>query len=535
MTEDAPERRFRGIGVSGGIAIGPVVVLREKAAAQRAFAGVEEERRAFRAAIAEAAGQIDRLIASEDELAGEILEFQLALLGDEDLLAPVLRAIADGEAWDAAWASTMDAEIADYRKGGDDTLAARAADLADLKSRVLRAVQEPSAAAELPDGAILIAAELTPSTFLDLDWTGIGGAATLGGSPTSHVAILARSRGVNLIVGLSAEFDAFEDGAPAILDAPEGVVIAGPSAATLAAATARLSAASHDDRAIEALIRKPAMTPRGERVQVLVNIDEPDRLDSIPPEICDGVGLTRTEFLFRHGQPTEEAQFAFYARLISWAQGRPVTIRTLDAGGDKPIPGITFDGEANPFLGVRGLRLSLAKPDIFRTQLRALARAAALGPVKVMVPMVTVPAELTTAREMMLDEIAALQRAGMPCATPPLGMMIEVPAAALTAAAFNADFYSIGSNDLIQYATASARDNAALAPLADPLNPAVLELIARTVAAARHRNVEVSLCGDMASTPHLIAPLLATGLRSLSCAPAQIGAVKLAISRTAPE
>ncbi len=532
MTE-ASERTFKGIGVAGGIALGPIHLLRETAAARRVFTTADEEIRAFNRAVASAQAQIESLIAAQDTLAGEILEFQLALLDDEDFLAPVSRAIAQNVPFDAAWTCVLDAEIADYRKGGDDVLAARAADLADLKTRVLRALNGPDVAAtQPPQGAILVAAELTPSGFLDLDWTRIAGAATVGGSPTSHVSILARARGINLIVGLAASLEVFENGAFAILNAAEGVLIARPNAETIISAHQRIAAAQADGRASEVLLRRPAVTASGERVQLLVNIDEPERLDQLSPEICDGVGLTRTEFLFKHGQlPGEEEQLAFYARLIGWARGRPVTIRTLDAGGDKPIPGVTIDGESNPFLGVRGLRLSFAKPEIFRVQLRALARAAVLGPVKVMMPMVTVPAELADARRMMLAEIADLTRAGVPCAAPPIGMMVEVPAAALTAGDFDADFYSIGSNDLIQYATAASRDNASLAPLADPANPAILELIARTVAAGRQRRVEVSLCGDMASTPHLIRPLLDTGLRVLSCAPAQIGPVKLAVSR----
>jgi phosphotransferase system enzyme I (PtsI) len=275
-------------------------------------------------------------------------------------------------------------------------------------------------------------------------------------------------------------------------------------------------------------------TASGDPVKIMINIDEPDRLDALSPSHCDGVGLTRTEFLFtaRH-VPGEDEQLAFYRRLLTWAGGKPVTIRTLDAGGDKPIAGVTIDGEANPFLGVRGLRLSFARPEIFRVQLRALARAAADGPLHVMFPMVTVPAELTEARRMMLAEIADLQSAGVTCAVPRMGIMVEVPAAALTAGDFDADFYSIGSNDLIQYATACARDNSGLAALADPHNPAIAALIRHTVAAARRRGVDVSLCGDMASSPKLIGTLLDTGLRTLSCAPAQIGPVKLAVSRYA--
>ena len=354
----------------------------------------------------------------------------------------------------------------------------------------------------------------------------------MGGSPTSHVSILARARGVHLIVGLNADLGEIEDGATAIIDAAQGRLTLQPNPATLAAVQARIVADRDERQTAQALLPHAAVTVQGEPVKILVNIDEPDRLGEINADHCDGVGLTRTEFLFQSGRlPNEEEQLDFYRRLIEWAGGRPVTIRTLDAGGDKPIPGMTIDGEANPFLGVRGLRLSLARPELFRIQLRALARAAACGPVNVMFPMVTVPEELVKARQMMMTEITELEQMGVPWAVPRMGMMVEVPAAALTAASFDADFYSIGSNDLIQYATASARDNASLAEIADPLNPAVIELIKRTVDAGLERGVDVSLCGDMASSPHLIAPLLDTGLRALSCAPAQIGPVKLAVSR----
>jgi phosphotransferase system enzyme I (PtsI) len=526
---------IRGLAVSGGVAIGPIHVLKDAATARRQFTSVTDETEAFRSALAAASGQLETLIASQDRLAGEILEFQLALLEDDDMLAPVYSAIEGGAACDAAWTAMLDTEIAEYRDSGDATLTARASDLADLRGRVLRALHGDSTNSQqtdYPAGAIVVASDLTPSAFLDLDWDRIGGAAIIGGSPTSHVSILARARGVNLVVGLETELSAIRNGASAILDAGDGILVLEPGEETIAVAQRKLAAAGSDLEIIEALIARPAATAAGEPVKLLVNIDEPDRLASIPADHCDGVGLTRTEFLFKDGkQPNEDEQLAFYRGLIEWAGGRPVTIRTLDAGGDKPIPGVTVDGEANPFLGVRGLRLSLARPEIFRVQLRALARAAAIGRINIMVPMVTVPDELDVARQMMLAEIADLERAGIVCATPPIGMMIEVPAAALNATSFNADFYSIGSNDLIQYVTACARDNAALARLADPRNPAVIELIRRTVEAGKARGVDVSLCGDMASTPDLVALLLDTGLRALSAAPAQIGPVKLAVSR----
>lgn len=533
MTDAERERTFQGLSVAGGIAIGPIHILNEVTASERKFTTAPEEMRVFENAVTSAKSQLAALIASQDKMAAEILEFQLALLEDDELLVPVESAIKESVPCDKAWAAALDAEIDDYRMSGGDTLSARAGDLTDLRDRVLSAIHGLDVAqSKIPNGAIVVARDLTPSAFLGLDWEHIAGAAILGGSPTSHVSILARARGINFIVGLEASLDDIEPDGPAVLDAVKGTLTLHPSAATLDLAKASTIADQEERQTIDAMITRPAATADGVAVKVLVNIDEPDRLGATNAEHCDGVGLTRTEFLFKEGrQPNEEEQLAFYRRLIEWAGGRSVTIRTLDAGGDKPVPGVTIDGEANPFLGVRGLRLSLVRPEIFRIQLRALARAAALGPVKVMFPMVTVPAELDRARSMMMAEIADLQRAGVSCAVPQMGIMIEVPAAALTAADFNADFYSIGSNDLIQYVTASARDNSSLAKLADPLNPAVLELIARSVDAAKRRGVDVSLCGDMASTPRLINALLGVGLRALSCAPAQIGPVKLAVSR----
>jgi phosphoenolpyruvate-protein phosphotransferase (PTS system enzyme I) len=221
-----------------------------------------------------------------------------------------------------------------------------------------------------------------------------------------------------------------------------------------------------------------------------------------------------------------------YRRIAEWARGRPVTIRTLDAGGDKPIPGLTLQAESNPFLGVRGLRLSFARPEAFRTQLRALARAARHGEVKIMLPMVTLPRELVAAREMLDAEVAALRAAGVPAHRPSLGIMIEVPAAAIAADQFDAEFFSIGSNDLAQYVAAAGRDVDALADLADPVQPAMLRLLRYVVDVARARGIEVSLCGDAGGNPDAIPPLLRAGLRCLSMAPALVGRAKLAIAAT---
>jgi phosphoenolpyruvate-protein phosphotransferase (PTS system enzyme I) len=238
----------------------------------------------------------------------------------------------------------------------------------------------------------------------------------------------------------------------------------------------------------------------------------------------------RTEFLLGPGGlPDEETQYRAYDAALRWAGKRPVTIRTFDAGGDKPVPGFTLDGEANPFLGVRGLRLCLARPDVFSVQLRALARAAIRGNLKVMFPMVTMPDELEAGRELFVDAVEQLQAEGVPAVLPELGIMVEVPAAAFTIRQFKAAFFSIGSNDLAQYVMACDRTNGSLAKLCDPLHPAILELIDRTAAHGKRIGVSVSVCGEMAGDPRYIPALLSCGLRELSVNPSALAQAKQAI------
>ncbi len=534
MADLPSERVFTGLSATGGLALGTIVVEKAAALGDRQAGSPGQERRALDAAIARAKGEIGALAAKADDLGAEILEFQSALLEDDDFLGLAFARITGGDPAQEAWSAALDGEVAQYRAGGDDYFKARAEDLLDLKARVLRSLfgTDTKAPARMVKDTILLAVDLTPSRFLELEGPFLRGAAILGGSPTSHVAILARARGIPLVVGLDTKLDKAMAGQHAVLDAKAGSLTIAPSSATLATAKDRLDSIAADTRAWEELIARPAVMGDGTPVQVSINLDDPAILDNLPPAHCDGIGLTRTEFLFRGGRlPDEDAQFKVYRRLMAWAEGRPVTIRTLDAGGDKPIAGVTPSGEANPFLGVRGLRLSLRHPEIFAVQLRALARAAALGPLKIMVPMVTLPGEMDQVRAILDLVLADLAKAGTDHARPALGMMIEVPAAALCTEYFETDFFSIGSNDLVQYLTACARDNAAVAPLADPRNPAVLELIRRCVAVARAKGIEIGLCGDMASDPELLPLLLDCGLRSISVSPAQLGPAKLAIHR----
>lgn len=538
MSSPAAERIFHGAVASAGLVTGRIHLDVLGDAKPRHAGTAEEERAALESATAAAATALADLMARSDDEAAAILEFQVALLEDPELTEPALKDIAGGVDAGTAWRAALDAQIADYEKAEEDYFRARALDLADLRDRVSRALMGDQDGARAGDlaGAIYVGEDLTPSRFLEIDWGKARGAALMKGSASGHVAILARARGVPLVIGLQADATVVAEGATAILDAETGCLIQAPAPATAERYDVRLGERAAQEAAYAAYLMKPAALPSGEFVRVLINVDDPALLKSIDPASCDGVGLTRTEFLFhgKDGLPDEDRQLAVYRLLLDWAGARPVTIRTLDAGGDKPIPGLTPEQEDNSFLGVRGLRLSLAKPEVFRVQVRALLRATPLvpegGALKVMLPMVTAPREFDEARSLFEEELADLSSDGIAAAMPRLGMMVEVPAAALRIDAFDADFFSIGSNDLVQYVTACSRDNPALSGLYDPLDPAVLELIGRVVADGRARDREVSLCGDMAADPAGLRALLSCGLRAVSVAPAALARVKAEIA-----
>ncbi|MBL8581795.1 MAG: phosphoenolpyruvate--protein phosphotransferase, partial [Rhizobiaceae bacterium] len=414
-----------------------------------------------------------------------------------------------------------------YEASDEEYFRARSIDMRDIRDRVLRALA-PDTYEAPPRGAILLGEDLAPTHFLATDWSGGGGIALTAGSAASHVAMLARSRGVPMVVGIGV-CEAV-GGMAALLDAEHGAVLLRAEAETLAAF--RRSGEDFARRRNEAqnFLRLPAATADGARVAVRVNVADPSDVDSIDIATCDGVGLMRTEFLFGAVLPDEERQYAAYAKVLQWAEGKSVTIRTVDAGGDKPVPGFTVS-ETNPFLGLRGIRLSLARPDVFRVQIRALLRAAVHGQLKVMLPMVGVHDEVARARLLVAEEAAGLSAAGIAHAIPPLGIMVEVPAPAITPELFaDAAFFSIGSNDLTQYVMAAARDNASVASLGRADNPAVLRLIASVAAFGRERGIPVSLCGDAGGDPASIPALLAAGLRDLSVAPAQLAVAKATIA-----
>jgi phosphoenolpyruvate-protein phosphotransferase (PTS system enzyme I) len=523
-------RRIEGRSVAPGIALGPLVRLAPMKHDARQYRSAAEEHQALVDALAASQADLSALAreaGDADAEAEAILSFQIALLEDDTLTAPALARIAGGEVAYQAWSAAIDPEIASYDGANDPYFRARASDLRDLRDRVLRHLAGETDQI-VPAGAIVAADDMPPSMFLASDWRD-GGLVLRRGSPSSHVAILARSRGVPMIVGV--DIDRLENGTDALLDADAGLLIVDPDTEMRASYCQRRAEQSEVRQGV-ASFGGPALTATGELVQVMINVTGLAELRDIDPAHVDGIGLMRTEFLFqgREKLPTEEEQYQIYKRMVEWAAGKPVTIRTLDAGGDKPIAGLTQASDMNPFLGVRGVRLSLRHLDVFRAQLRALARAAVVGNLKVMIPMVTVPQELERCRALFEQVLVDLRREGCEAQLPPLGMMVEVPAAALTIEDFNADFFSIGSNDLIQYVAAASRDEPQLADLARP-SRAVFSLIGHVVAYANRSARETSLCGDLAGDPEQVAALLDQGLRTFSVAPGALGPVKAAIAR----
>ena len=525
-------RAISAVAASPGLAIGVLYMPAPSNGATRQTGDPGVERAAFDEAVARAIERLRALAGGSGGLARDVIGFQISLLEDEEFLGPVWAEIEAGSAVDRAWGDHLAREIADYESASTDYLRDRAVDLRDLRGRIRTAFAGDAYLDALPEQCIVVADELTPSGFLELDRSRAVAVATYSGSPASHAAMLARAHGLPMLVQLACGPGELAPGTEAVVDADRGALVLAPPRAMRERFQLRIEERRARDREAVKHASRPARTREGMPVQVLLNVDDPAGLAGVDPSHCDGIGLTRTEFLFHgaNGLPDERTQLDSYRRLVSWARGRPVTVRTLDAGGDKPIPGLTIEDESNPFLGLRGVRLSLSRPEVLATQLRTLARAAVGADVKIMLPMVTKPGELDEVRRLLESEVQALRAAGIEAAVPRLGMMVEVPAAALTIESFDADFFSIGTNDLTQYVLAAGRDSTAVADLLDPLHPAVLELISRVADAGARTGREVSVCGEMAARPECLRTLLDTGIRTFSVPSAALARTKAALA-----
>ena len=477
----------------------------------------------------------ESVAARAGDYSAAIFDAHLLFLDDEALLGPARHAIFDdGKNAAEAWHEASEAVAAEYRALDDEYLQVRAEDLTGVARQVVAALTGVAATGTLSAPGIVVAADLTPADTASLDRDLALGIATTAGSPTSHSAILARSLGIPAAVGLGEELLSVPEGAELLLDGDAGTVHVDPDAELAAEYKRRSAERKQAAQSARAAAAEPAVTLDGRRIEVVANIGSPEDVATAIENGAEGVGLLRTEFLFleRDSMPSEDEQVAAYTSIAKGLQGRPLILRTLDVGADKPLPYLPQRPEANPFLGVRGIRLALEQPELLETQLRAVLRTAAEYPLKVMFPMVATLEEYRQAKAVLADVRAGLERAGAP--TPDeldVGVMIEVPAAALAAEQFapEVDFFSLGTNDLTQYTMAAERGNAAVAGLADGLHPSVLRLIRTVAEAANERGKWAGICGELASDPVAVPVLVGLGIAELSANAPAIPAVKQAV------
>jgi phosphoenolpyruvate-protein phosphotransferase len=558
-----PERRFVGIPTSPGIAIGAVF----GAAEPQAPAGpttikpenIETERARLDAALTQSRRQVTKLRArlsvlpeeSQEELA-PLLDAYLRMLGPSRLLRAARRRIEEGFASaEAAVAAECD-ELAGTLLGQiqngtppDEkaSILRRAEEVREIGRRLIRNLTRTPfrSFAGLPPGAILICEQLRPADAALLDPARLAAVATDEGGPEGHTAVMLRALGVPAVLGAAGVTHAMSTGELAVVDGTLGTVTLNPSEATLAEAKRAVTAFARDRQRLGRLRRLPARTQDGEDVELQANFELLRELPMIAQSGAHGIGLLRSEFLFmnRDTVPDEATQYESYRAIIEAMAGDSVTIRVLDWGGEKEIEALSAAGivpdviDVNPALGLRGIRLLLRRPELFETQMAAILRAAAHGPTRVMLPMVTTVSEVRAAREVMERVARRLRRRGerLPDTTPPLGIMIETPGAALSAdaLALEADFFAIGTNDLTAYTLAVDRAETDVATLYDPIHPAVLRLVQFATEAALRLRMPVSVCGEMAADPRMTRLLLGLGIRSFSMNAAAVPRVKQAV------
>jgi multiphosphoryl transfer protein len=494
---------------------------------ERALEKVQAEIRATRDSVAARAG----------EYSAAIFDAHLLFLEDEALLEPVRRAIfQEGLNAAQAWSTAAESVASEYRSLDDEYLRARAEDLAGVSRQVVaQLVGGDMSAAAVVEPGIVLSADLTPADTAALDRELVRGIATAHGGPTSHSAILARTLGIPAAVGLGEHLLDVPEGTPLVLDGETGAVYVDPSPELVRDYERRIAEREEEARQAVASARLPARTSDGRRIEVVANVGSLEDVDAAVANGAEGVGLLRTEFLFleRDSIPTEDEQFAAYEDMARRLEGRPLILRTLDVGADKPLPYLPRPHEANPFLGVRGIRLGLAQPDLLETQLRAALRVAAAHPLKVMFPMIATLAEFRSAVSVLARARAELGRRGETPGPMDVGVMIEVPAAALAADVFarEVDFFSIGTNDLVQYTMAAERGNEAVSGLADGLHPSVLRLVGTVGEAAEVHGKWVGVCGELGSDPAAVPLLVGLGVSELSVNPPAIPATKEAVRR----
>jgi phosphoenolpyruvate-protein phosphotransferase/dihydroxyacetone kinase phosphotransfer subunit len=531
----APGTVLTGIAASAGLAVAPAWPLETAAGAppERDAEGVDGETERLERGLAAARAAIERdrdgLSARGAAAEAGIFSAHLALLDDEALLAPARAAIERGATAERAWFDAAEDAASAYRALEEPLLRERAADVEDVGRRVVAAIVGDGHPAALAEEGIVIAAELSPADAAALDTSLVRGIATARGTPTAHAAILARALGIPAVVGVGPAVLAVPPATRLLVDGDRGSVHIAPADKLVRSAQQREKRSAARRAAAVERAREPAITRDGTQIEVVANLDDPDDAATAVELGAEGVGLLRTEFLFLEQPtlPSEQDQAERLAAIAGALGGRPLIVRTLDVGADKPLPALPMDPEDNPFLGVRGIRLSLERPELLVTQLRAIVRVAAEHPLKAMFPMVATVAELLEALA-LLDEARVQTGVDAPLET---GIMVEVPAAALLSERLgrHVDFFSIGTNDLTQYTMAAERGNARVASLLAGPQPSVLRLVRETVRGADAHGRWVGVCGELAADPPAALLFAGLGVRELSMGPRLVPEVKAAL------
>jgi phosphotransferase system enzyme I (PtsI) len=536
--------KLTGIGASEGVAVGPAFVPatgRPEPERDRITEDeVEAELQRFKEAVEAVAGNLsetgDRLRASGGEEEAGIFDFHVEMAEDPELASAVEERIGNLESPEAAVLAAGEEYAAEYAAMDDEYMAARADDVRDVTGQISAQLmgRGTSAFEALKTPSVVLSHSLAPSDTARIQKGMALGFVTAEGSRTSHVSIMARSMGIPAVVGVGPELEDILAAKTVAVDGGEGYAIADPDADTVAEFERMSGALAEERAALDEYRHIEASTSEGRRIEIAANLGSASEAEDALQWGAEGVGLFRTEFLFmeRDDLPSEDEQYVAYSAVVRAFGEKPVIIRTLDVGGDKDLPGVDQAAEENPFLGWRGIRMSLDTPELFKPQLRAILRAAANGNLKVMFPMVADVGELEAAKETLQECRRELESEGVEIGEVETGVMIETPAAAVCAAelAEESAFFSIGTNDLVQYTLAADRGNERLRRLQNADHPAVLALIRQTCEAANAAGIQVGVCGEAAGEPEMIPKLVEFGVTELSMAAPQIPMAKKVVS-----